>query len=188
MLLGLVCIFAPDAGGTAPAPPAPELPSYGGLLLRTLLALAIVVALVWILLRWGLRRLAPGAAKGRALRLVARQPLDGRRSVVLVEAAGRYLLLGVAEGSVRLLGELDSREVDAALREAEETSARRFSDVLREKLGRGAPRRQPPGTSRPKSSPSAPGPASTPEPTPGSDPTSTATPRDSSEESGGASR
>ena len=174
MLVGLVCIFAPDAAAMAfdaaartfdaaamapdaaartpdaaartPAPPAPELPSYGGLLLRTLLALAIVIALVWILLRWGLRRLTPGAAGGgRALRVVARQTLDGRRSVVLVEAAGRYLLLGVAEGSVRLITELERAQVDEALRETGSGvgAPRRFADVLREKLGR--LRKEPPG-------------------------------------------
>jgi flagellar protein FliO/FliZ len=159
---GGIVAMAPDAAAMAPAPPAPELPSYGGLLLRTLLALAIVIALVWILLRWGLRRLTPGAAAGgRALRVVARQALDGRRSVVLVQAAGRYLLLGVAEGSVRLITELDTAQVDEALRESGSGAGapRRFAEVLREKLGRapkappsggdspGRSRKEPPGSS-----------------------------------------
>ena len=138
----LVCIAAalagsPPTGGMAPPPP--ELPSYGGLLVRTLLALILVIALVWILLRWGLRRLTPGARLGSALRVVARQPVDGRRSVVLVEAAGRYLLLGVGEGSVTLLTELERDAVDQALQTPVRGRPRRFADVLRATLRRPEP-------------------------------------------------
>lgn len=125
---------------TAPAPPpAPELPSYGGLLIRTLIALAIVIALVWVALRYGLGRLSGTRATGGALRLLARRSLDGRRSVVLLEAAGRTFLLGVAEGQVSLLAELEPGAVSAATDAMEASSGRRFVDVLRRHLQRPRP-------------------------------------------------
>lgn len=120
---------------TTPAPPpAPELPSYGSLLVRTLIALAIVIVLVWVALRYGLGRLSGARAAGGPLRLLARRSLDGRRSVVLLEAAGRTFLLGVAEGQVSLLAELEAEAVSATTQALETSSGRRFADVLRRHL------------------------------------------------------
>lgn len=134
----LALLAAPAANGTTPAlPPTPELPSYGGLLVRTLIALVVVLLLAWVLLRWGMRRFSPGVAGAPSLRVLAKTPLDGRRSVVLVEASGRYLVLGVAEGGVSLLCELEAEAVSQALSEAEVSRPRRFAEVLRERLGRG---------------------------------------------------
>jgi len=147
-LLAPLCwlIGAPSPDGMAPPlPPTPELPSYGGLLLRTLLALVVVLALAWVLLRWGMRRLLPGGAGGRPLRVVARVPLDGRRAAVLVEAAGRYLLLGVGEGSVTLLTELAPEAVAQALAAEAAARPRRFADVLKERMSRPSPPSPPPG-------------------------------------------
>lgn len=141
VLLPLLAAPGPDAA--PPLPPTPELPSYGGLLLRTLVALLVVLVLAWVLLRWGLRRLLPGGASPGPLRVLARAPLDGRRAVVLVEAAGRYLVLGVGEASVTLLLELEPEAVKGAL--AASTAARpgRFAEVLRERLGRSGARATP---------------------------------------------
>ncbi|MDY0001638.1 MAG: flagellar biosynthetic protein FliO [Polyangia bacterium] len=134
LLIPLAAAFGPD--GAAPLPPSPELPSYGGLLLRTLIALLVVLVLAWVFLRWGLRRLLPGGATQGPLRVLGRLPLDGRRAVVLVEAAGRFLLLGVADGSVSLLSELEPEAVKAALDDAKAAQPKRFAEVLRERLGR----------------------------------------------------
>jgi len=135
----LVTCFRLGLWGTesAPAPqPAPDLPSYGGLLLRTVIALAIVIVLVWVALRYGLGRLSETRAGGPPLRLLARRSLDGRRSVVLLEAAGRTFLLGVAEGQVSLLAELEPNAVSAATEALQTSARRRFAEVLRRRLRR----------------------------------------------------
>jgi flagellar protein FliO/FliZ len=133
------------ASADASALGAPGLPSYGGLLLKTVVALLIVLILAWALLRWGLPRLLPG---GRAtatgpLRVVARQPLDARHSVVVLESYGRFLLLGVADGSISLLSEIPAEAVARAERSTP-APGRRFADVLRTVLGRPAAPSSPP--------------------------------------------
>jgi flagellar biosynthetic protein FliO len=126
-------------GDASPLPSA-DLPSYGGLLLKTILALVIVIALAYALLRWGLKRLMPGhAAGGGEISILDRQPLDSRRQVVLVKAYGRYLLLGVGDGSVTLLTELEADAVAEAERRRAAQPPRRFADVLRATLGRDKP-------------------------------------------------
>ena len=140
--------------GDASPLPSTDLPSYGGLLLKTIVALAIVIGLVWVLGRWGLRRLLPGQSLASGeIQVVDRQAVDGRRAVVLVKAYDRYLLLGVAEGSVTLLAELDAEAVAEAERRRAAQPRRSFADVLRETLGRKPTRVEPIGA----------GPAPTPE-------------------------
>ena len=58
---------------------------YGVALLQTLLALAAVCILAWVVLKWSRGRgLAMG---GRRVKVLERVPLDGRRSLYLVEVA-----------------------------------------------------------------------------------------------------
>lgn len=126
-----------DASGVGPpVPSSPDLPSFGGLLLKTVIALGFVLLVAWIVIRYGLRRfVGAGRAEG-PLRVIAREPLDSRRQVVLVEAAGRFLLLGVSEGGVSLLTELTAEEAGKVEAGRARPPARRFADVLRETLGR----------------------------------------------------
>jgi flagellar biogenesis protein FliO len=65
---------------------------------------------------------------------VARCPLEPRRSVYLIETAGRCFLVGVGDGPMSLLAEVDGTKV-----EAEDPGARsKFSDVLARVLARPA--------------------------------------------------
>src|SRR5262245_49338588 len=81
---------------------------YGAYLLQTTLALIAVSALAALVLR-ALRRRGPA----RGLRLVAQLSLDGRRTIYVVEAAGRFLLLGAGggDGALTMLAELDADKV-----------------------------------------------------------------------------
>jgi flagellar biogenesis protein FliO len=72
-----------------------------------------------------------GKASG-ALRVVARLPLEPRRSVYVIEAAGRCFLVGVGEGPMAMLAELDG----AALPRPVVAPPARFADVLAKVLGR----------------------------------------------------
>jgi len=89
---------------------------YGLYLLQTLLALGAVCLLAYVVLRYGARRLYGVGRKGRVLNLVERLPLDPRRSIYLVDVAGRHVLLGTSDqGGVSFLAEVDGARVAAAL-------------------------------------------------------------------------
>ena len=69
--------------------------------LRVLVSLAAVLGLMWVIAR----RLRRGAAspKARALAVVSRQAVGPKASIVLVDAEGRRLLLGVTEHGISVL-------------------------------------------------------------------------------------
>ena len=85
-------------------------------------------------------RLLAGRGIGRssspgAVKVLARCPLEPRRSVYLIETAGRCFLVGVGDGPMALLAEVDASK---AL-EASPTSERpkgTFSEVLARVLAR----------------------------------------------------
>jgi flagellar protein FliO/FliZ len=88
-----------------------------GSLASVALSLALVVGLV-VLLGWLLARvrgLGPGGAQG-PLRVAASLALGLKERVVLVEAAGAWVLLAITPGHVRLLHTYASRPegIDAA--------------------------------------------------------------------------
>jgi len=105
-------------------------PSYGWFLLETLLALVAVCALAWFLLRW-LSRRAYGLGGRGPIRVLARQALEPRRTLYVVEAGGKTLLIGAGEGPLATLAELDGREVRAALAREAADGPRGFLAVLR---------------------------------------------------------
>ena len=89
------------------------------------------------LVAWGTLRLLAGRGIGKAsgaIRVVARCPLEPRRSVFVIETAGRCFLVGVGDGPMALLAELDADK----LPKLPETAGLRFPDVLARVLGRGA--------------------------------------------------
>lgn len=142
VLCELIFLFA-GPGDASPIPSA-DLPSYGTMLLKTVLALIIVIGLAWVFLRWGLARLLPGRGHTTGeMRVLDRLPLDGRRQVVLVQAYGRYLLLGVGDGSTTLLTELDADAVAEVERRRAAQPQRNFAHVLRAALGKKPPDPEP---------------------------------------------
>lgn len=89
------------------------------------------------LVAWGALRLLAGRGVGKAsgaVRIIARCPLEPRRSVYVVEAAGRSFLIGVGDGPMTVLAELDGDK----LRAAAETpvAGPRFAEVLARLLGK----------------------------------------------------
>jgi len=95
----------------------PEVPDFGAQILQGILALVAVCLLAWVGLRLLYRRrLLPGA-EGRAgpVRVVARLPLEPRRTLYVIDAGGKFLLVGAAEGGLATLAELDRETVERAL-------------------------------------------------------------------------
>ena len=83
------------------------------------LALSFASLGVVCLVAWGALRLLAGRGIGKAsgaIRVVARCPLEPRRSVFVIEAAGRCFLVGVGDGPMALLAELDADKLPKARR------------------------------------------------------------------------
>jgi flagellar biogenesis protein FliO len=117
----------------APSPPPEAAGGYGLFLFETLFILVGVCVLAWLVLRFGVKRLygggAAAASANGALRVLARLPLEPRRTVYIVDAAGKTLLVGASEaGPLTVLAELDERAVAAAVAAA--PRQRSFLEIL----------------------------------------------------------
>jgi flagellar biosynthetic protein FliO len=87
----------------------PDTTSIVGQFLKTVVALAFVIAIIWVVFKFGAARLLPGATgprSGRLVRVVERIFVDQKTSLVVVDVGTERMLLGVAEGNIRLLKEL----------------------------------------------------------------------------------
>jgi flagellar biogenesis protein FliO len=88
--------------------------SYGDLLVMSLVVLGAVCVAAFVLVRLVGRFLATGRVRGaHLLDVVARVPLEPRRSLYVVEVAGKTLLVGTSEMGLSVLSELDGGEVRA---------------------------------------------------------------------------
>lgn len=101
---------------------AAEPDALGVQLIKTLLMLGLVVALIYLVLNFGLRRLMgikSGALGGRSgvVDVIERVPLEQRRTLFVLKAAGEYLLVGTSEGGMTLISKLDTAEVERIQRE-----------------------------------------------------------------------
>ncbi len=84
-----------------------QLPSFGGLLLKTIASLALVCLLAVVVVRFGLARWLKGQQPDPAhLALVASLPLGPRRSVHLVRALDRLIVVGASEAGLQHLADL----------------------------------------------------------------------------------
>lgn len=90
---------------------AADLPGgYGLALLQTLLALAAVCILAWVVLRWAAQKGLGVGARGQRIQVLERVALDARRTLWLVQVDGRVLLIGAGEAaSPALLADLSER-------------------------------------------------------------------------------
>lgn len=88
--------------------------SYGDMLVTSLLVLGGVCIAAFVVVRLVGRFLSTGRARGaHLLDVVARVPLEPRRSLYVVDVAGKMLLVGTSEMGLSVLTELDASEVKA---------------------------------------------------------------------------
>jgi flagellar protein FliO/FliZ len=113
--------------------------SMAGTLLQTLLVLGIVIGLVYVTLNFGLRRMmglrALPAGAATLVKVVERIPLDPKRSLFVVQAAGEYLLVGGGDDGLSLIGKLDTAEVERVLSQRAATPGQ-ISPFLQKLLSR----------------------------------------------------
>lgn len=111
--------------------------NLGWTLFRTMLVLAMVVGLAWLTLNVGLRKLLGirPVSGTHLVNVLERVPLDQKRSLFVVEAAGEILLVGGGDGSLSLISKLDRAEVDK-LRATGAAQPLQLSPLLQKLLGR----------------------------------------------------
>ena len=119
-LAGAAPAYAADGERTplhlddAPAPTAASAGTAGGGLVRTIVGLAVVIAVIYGL-TWVLRqvkRSREAGASGTGLAALATLPLGPNRSLHLVRAGDEIVLVGAGEGGVttiRTYGEAEAR-------------------------------------------------------------------------------
>lgn len=79
----------------------------GGSLAVSFLSLGLVCLVAYLSLTWLARRMPQGRG---AMKVLARQQLEPRRSLFVVKVADRTFLLGSAESGVNLVAELSAEE------------------------------------------------------------------------------
>lgn len=88
--------------------------TFISMLLQTFLALLAVCGLAYLIFRVVLPRLQLVNNSNGLVRVVERIGLDSRRSLFVVEVAGKWLLIGVSENGVNLVSELNEEEANLA--------------------------------------------------------------------------
>jgi flagellar biosynthetic protein FliO len=110
-----------------------ELPGMGSSLAVSFISLGLVCVLAYLVLRW-LGRRGVGQPSGN-IRVLGQCYLEPRRSIYLIEAAGRCFLLGAGDNSVNLLAELDRAAVGDVSSNGEK-AAGGFAELLSKALRR----------------------------------------------------
>jgi len=110
-----------------------DLPGFAGSLALSLLSLGLVCLAAYLTVRWLARR--GGGRSNGYIRVLGRCFLEPRRSVYLVEVAGRCFLVGVGDGPMSLLAEIERTALPAEDR-SEGRSGSAFADVLSKLLRR----------------------------------------------------
>ena len=87
--------------------------AYGELLVTSLVVLVVICVLAVVVVKLARRFL--GAPRGDAgvLDVIARVSLEPRRSLYVVEVAGKTLLVGTSEMGLSVLSELDAKQLPA---------------------------------------------------------------------------
>jgi flagellar protein FliO/FliZ len=114
---------------------ATDLPGLGSSFALSLVSLAVVCVVAYVVLRW-LSRRGVGRSEG-PVRVVARCSLEPRRAVYLLQVAGRCFLVGVGDGPMALLAEIDPAAVASEIGDvAPAQGSLRFAEVLSRFRGR----------------------------------------------------
>lgn len=87
------------------------------LLVQTAIALALVCGLAILIFRYILPRLNVVSFNKSIVHVVDGASIDARKRLIVVEVAGKYMLLASSENGVQLVSELDGEAVEKAVAE-----------------------------------------------------------------------
>lgn len=108
-LLWPVMVFSAETAQTAP-PTASD--SLGRMVLGTVIVLLVIAAIAWVL-----RRVLPGQRLSQSgiIKQVGGVQLGPRERVVVLEVAGRWLVVGINAGQMTALGEVSPPLADPVI-------------------------------------------------------------------------
>lgn len=90
------------------------------LLLQTFIALGLVCGLAILIFRYILPRINVVTFNKSIVRIIDGASIDSRKRLLVLEVAGKYMLVAVSENGVQMISELDGAAVEeAALKIAE---------------------------------------------------------------------
>lgn len=107
---------------------------------QTIIALVVVCAVAFLILRYILPKFNTISTKKSLIQIVDNVALDLRKRLVLIEIAGKYLLVAVSENGVQMISELDGNEVKESLKNLTDTQnnenklAKNIPDSFKEAL------------------------------------------------------
>jgi len=118
--------------------------SFLWMLVQTIFALALVCGLAYLIFRVILPRLAVSYGSNNMVRVVDRIGLEARKSLFIIEVAGKWMLVASSESGVQLIAELDPASAKIAEDEilknrqlpAEGAFGKSFADKLNEVINR----------------------------------------------------
>lgn len=108
---------------------------YGSLLFQMVISLGIVCLLAYLLLRYGLKRLLPDQNQQGQMEVLARLPLEPRRTLLVVKVGEKILVLASSESGIHPVSELTAQEAAVFLEQSEDTDTgdkKPFSLVFKE--------------------------------------------------------
>ena len=115
--------------------PGADLPGLGSSLALSFVSLGMVCLVAFGVLRW-LARKGVGQVDA-SIRLVGRCGLEARKAVYLIEAGGRCFLVGVGDGPMTMLAEIEKSALPSTLAPgANEKAGSAFGEVLTRVLRR----------------------------------------------------
>lgn len=106
------------------------------LLVQTTIALALVCGLAILIFRYILPRLNVVNFNKSIVHVVDGASLDARKRLIVVEVAGKYMLLAMSESGVQLVSELDGEAVEAAVEKMDALQKDNGKDSFSQVLGR----------------------------------------------------
>lgn len=145
--VGAAAAMAQDVAETAPSPAAgtekvevsaeqPLTPSLTGNVLPSLTRIAVslgVIVVIIYLSVFGLKKMSGGrigGRKGNTIQIIEQTYLAPKKSVCLVKLADRAVLLGITEGGITLLTEMDWETLPPELAAQISTGKPGFSGIL----------------------------------------------------------
>lgn len=106
------------------------------LLIQTAIALALVCGLAVLIFKYLLPRLNAVSFNKSIVKVVDGASLDARKRLLVVEVAGKYLLLASSESGVQMISELDGEAVEQAVADADKTKNEKKKDHFSQTLDR----------------------------------------------------
>lgn len=119
------------------APTIPNLPAGPGATdyLWTLIALALVLTLIWVIARIAGRLGGMASSTGGQLRVIGGVAIGTRERVVLIQVGRKQVLLGVTQGQIERLCVLSGEDLVASAEPPVSAFSRQFMAALRNRDG-----------------------------------------------------